>query len=245
MSWIWGDLGGFSNTCSASWSLLWLGDAGQESCSSDEELTSWSLSSIATGATVHSAISNQKGAHMWSSFIRRKRNRGVMWGGEGKGCTWFKSRECYDKEKDKKNIKWLNKAKVRKKGNNNIPFTTWNGMISEQIWQQFGWVTRGMIERCIMAFWGQLFPHSSNIMFAQSGILPLQLCLMLLVPLTSPCSVFRALLKMHQVRPMSEPADKIICASCSYIMQSHWKFDGNSNTKVNDRETRLCSKISF
>ncbi len=59
-------LKGVPGTCSASWSLLWLGDAGQESCSSDEEWTSWSLSSIATGATVHSAISNHKGEHMGS-----------------------------------------------------------------------------------------------------------------------------------------------------------------------------------
>lgn len=48
---------------SGTWSSSGLREPGQESCSSDDEWTSWSLSSIATGATVHSAISNHKGAH--------------------------------------------------------------------------------------------------------------------------------------------------------------------------------------
>lgn len=48
---------------SSTWSSSGLREPGQESCSSDDEWTSWSLSSIATGATVHSAISNHKGAH--------------------------------------------------------------------------------------------------------------------------------------------------------------------------------------
>lgn len=70
---------GVTGTCSASWSLLWLGEGGQESCSSDdEEWTSWSLSSIATGATVHSAISNHKGAHTKRFFRVKKRG---LWHG--------------------------------------------------------------------------------------------------------------------------------------------------------------------
>lgn len=48
---------------SGTWSSSALREPGKESCSSDDEWTSWSLSSIATGATVHSAISNHKGAH--------------------------------------------------------------------------------------------------------------------------------------------------------------------------------------
>lgn len=71
-----GVFGDVTSTCSASWSLLWLGEAGQESCSSDEEWASWSLSSIATGATVHSAISNQKGAHMWGDLWGQRKRVG-------------------------------------------------------------------------------------------------------------------------------------------------------------------------
>lgn len=42
------------------------GDAGIESCSSDAESASRSLSSMTTGATVHSAISNHRAAG-WSA----------------------------------------------------------------------------------------------------------------------------------------------------------------------------------
>lgn len=82
-------VGGVTYTCLASWPLLWLGEAGQESCSSDEEWTSWSLSSIATGATVHSAISNQKGEHTFHQGGIKK-ERQVMWREEGVGPQWVR-----------------------------------------------------------------------------------------------------------------------------------------------------------
>lgn len=62
---IWGGVTGTCSWWSWSWCLLWLGEAGQESCSSDEEECSWSLSSIATGAKAHSVILNPKGARVW------------------------------------------------------------------------------------------------------------------------------------------------------------------------------------
>lgn len=62
---------GVTCTCSASISLG-SGDVGAESCSSDGESASWSLSSIATGAAVHSAISNQREGGVFC----------LRWGGE-------------------------------------------------------------------------------------------------------------------------------------------------------------------
>lgn len=74
------------------------------------------------------------------------------------------------------------------------------------------------------------------------GLLPLQQCLMLLGPLILSWSVFQAPPKKHQVQLMSVPADRIICASCRYIMQGvtenliwfdemWWKFKNQSKTR--------------
>lgn len=108
-----------TDTCSASWSLLWVGEAGQESCSSDEEWTSWSLSSIATGATVNSAISNQKGKQHVVGFYcgkkkerledRREQDVQVV---QDQGIVWQNESGRTD-EGNKKKRKWLIKANVR------------------------------------------------------------------------------------------------------------------------------------
>lgn len=44
---------------------------------------------------------------------------------------------------------------------------------------------------------------------------------------------------------MSVQADKIISDSCSYIMQSHLKFDENLNTKVKHNKIFFCLYILF
>lgn len=73
------------DTCSSSWSLVWSGDGGAESCSSEDELISWSLSSIATGATVHSVNSNHEGACHFGVVMGIGIGQAHPDGGRGKG----------------------------------------------------------------------------------------------------------------------------------------------------------------